>query len=292
MLPAGDKPKRVHVFPLAKALVLVGKLIPELQDATRFVEADAEGTVKVRCPCMAAYPKRDWFTLRQKCHIAEHARSRQHVECAYPFSPRAVAPRLLLLCWTILAAVFPALRALCSRLCALCVHRPALPPTAATASCCAGLDEDHTIKHRDKRSRANASTVGAGGAGGAALWVCWLRRRPLPSPPSPPPSPPRPRPPPSLCLHKDTCCSQRMAMEVWREAQGGPSQGVAAAHRRRLRCHPSPPPLRSPLRTPQLWRLGCPLTSLAAPNSLTMLDEDTIVCGACECDRGGGCAAL
>ncbi len=43
-----------------------------LQDATaptRFVEADAEGTVKVRCPCMAAYPKRDWFTLRQKHHL-------------------------------------------------------------------------------------------------------------------------------------------------------------------------------------------------------------------------------
>jgi hypothetical protein len=190
MLPAGDKPKRVHVFPLAKALVLVGKLIPELQDATRFVEADAEGTVKVRCPCMAAYPKRDWFTLRQKCHIAEHARSRQHVECAYPFSPRAVAPRLLLLCWTILAAVFPALRALCSRLCALCVHRPALPPTAATASCCAGLDEDHTIKHRDKRSRANASTVGAGGAGGGgALGLLAPAPAPAPAPAGPAPVP-------------------------------------------------------------------------------------------------------
>jgi hypothetical protein len=42
MLPAGDTPKRVRVLPLAKALVLVGKLIPELQDATCFVEADAE----------------------------------------------------------------------------------------------------------------------------------------------------------------------------------------------------------------------------------------------------------
>ena len=132
MLPAGDKPKRVHVFPLAKALVLVGKLIPELQDATRFVEADAEGTVKVRCPCMAAYPKRDWFTLRQKHHIAEHVRSRQHVECAYPFSPRAVAPRLLLLCWTIFAAVFPAVQCApeAARLCALCA-----PPCPA-AHCC------------------------------------------------------------------------------------------------------------------------------------------------------------
>ena len=88
-------------------------------------------------------------------------------------------------------------------------------------------------------------------------------------------------------------------MEVWREAQGGPSQGVAAAHRpqwRRLgracaalRCHPVPPESAAvavSIKNAAAVASWLSLDEFGSTNSLTMLDEDTIVCGACECARG------
>jgi hypothetical protein len=198
MLPA--KPKRVHVLPLAKALVLVGKLIPELRCAERFVEADAEGTVTVRCPCMAANPKRDRFTLRQKCHIADHVRLKQHVACAYTLSPRAVAQSSR----TPPAAVFPALRAVCAAARAIvcggvrCVStalpwRPLLPPLLAAQGLMRTIPSSIAI---------SAAADGAGGAGGGgALGVLAPAPAPAPTPACPAPAPvPAPAPASSSAL--------------------------------------------------------------------------------------------